>query len=121
MVIAWFILFYFLKSVTKIGWMNFAICHKELLQTWWIIFFFNVRVTSKFILEENRATSSNKTTIRNKEQGSYWFAIQFTLKTNSCLVLYSVFLSHLRTSPMPIRIQIARKDLFACYKHYFIH
>ena len=37
--------------------------------------------------------------MRNKEQGSYQSAIQFTLQTNSCLVLYSVLSSYLRTLP----------------------
>ena len=43
--------------------------------------------------------SSNKTTIQNKEQGSYYFDIRYTLKSNSCLVLYSVLLSYLRILP----------------------
>ena len=47
------------------------------------------------------AISSHVMTIRNKEQGSYWFSNQFTLKSNSCLVLYSAMLSYLRISMSP--------------------
>ena len=42
-------------------------------------------------------SSLNKTTTQNKEQGSYQFAIKFTLLSNSCLVR-SVLLSYLSSS-----------------------
>ena len=35
----------------------------------------------------------------NNAQGSYQLAIQFTLQSNSCLVLYSILSSYLKTLP----------------------
>ena len=36
------------------------------------------------------AMSSNRTTMWNKEQGSYWFIMQIEWQINSCLAVYSV-------------------------------
>ena len=42
------------------------------------------------------AMSSNRTTIQNKEQGSYCFTMEIKCQINSCLALYSVLSSCLR-------------------------
>ena len=36
------------------------------------------------------AISSNRTTIRNREQGSYCFTMKIKCQANSCLALYSI-------------------------------
>ena len=46
---------------------------------------------------EFTAILPNKITIRNKEQGSLQFAIQFPLYSNSCLFLHSALSSYLRS------------------------
>ena len=69
------------------------------------------------------AIFSNQTTIQNKEQGSYWFDIWFTLYINSCLVLYYILyvvlfedISHL----MAIILIIFRTPFTVVYPYWMV-
>ena len=41
---------------------------------------------------KHMAMSSNKMTMRNKEQGSYYFTMWIICQTNSCLTVYSIYI-----------------------------
>ena len=47
------------------------------------------RLSSLLVFSVDKAMSSNRTTIRTKEQGSYCFTMKSECRNNSCLALYS--------------------------------